>query len=197
MKIKDLRRSELIDATIIAVASRGLSDTSLANIADQAGVSPALVSHYFEGKEDLLAATLLRLVKDLATEIRRRTPATATPYQRLEAIIDSCLESRPLSPGAIVAWRAFWAQIPYYPRLASIQKMINCRFRSNIRAALKELLPADQVEDTYLGFYALIDGFWIRQFVEPKSFGMADAQRVCRRYLDMSIRAANERDSED
>ena len=77
MKIKDLRRSELIDATIIAVASRGLSDTSLANIADQAGVSPALVSHYFEGKEDLLAATLLRLVKDLATEIRRRTPATA------------------------------------------------------------------------------------------------------------------------
>lgn len=193
MKIKDIRRREMIDATITSVANRGLSDTTLANIADLAGVSPALVSHYFDGKEDLLAATLLRLVRDLATEIRRQTPKMATPYQRLEAIIDSCLETRPLNPGAIVAWRAFWAQIPYFPRLASIQKMINRRFRSNIRAALRKLLPADQVEDTYLGLYALIDGFWIRQFIEPESFGMLDARRICRQYLDMSIRTAGVR----
>ncbi len=190
MKVKDFRRKELIDAAIASIAHHGLPDTTLATIAEEAGVSPGLVSHYFEGKEELLAATLLRLVKDLAIDIKRRVPASATGRERLGAIIDGCLESQQLRPGARLAWQAFWAQIPYHPYLASLQRMINRRFRSNIRHALRELLPADRVEETYLGLYAMIDGFWIRQFVDPASFTMADARRVCHRYLDMAINSA-------
>jgi hypothetical protein len=65
--------------------------------------------------------------------------------------------------------------------------MINSRFRSNIRHALRELVPGDRVEEIYLGLYAMIDGFWIRQFVDPASFAMSDARRVCHRYLDLAI----------
>lgn len=187
VKIRDFRRSELIDAAIASIAHHGLSDTTLATIAVQAGVSPALVSHYFDGKEELLAATLLRLTKDLANDIKRRTPSRPTPRQRLGAIIDGCLESEPLRPGAIVAWRAFWAQLPYHPYLASLQKMINSRFRSNMRPAMRELLPAERVGDIYLGLYAMIDGFWIRQFIDPQSFAMADARRICHEYLDLAV----------
>lgn len=187
MKIRDFRRNELIDAAIASIAHHGLPDTTLATIAEQAGVSPALVSHYFDGKEELLAATLLRLTKDLATDIKRRTPRQATARQRLAAIIDGCLESEPLRPGAVLAWRAFWGQLPYHPYLASLQRMVNSRFRSNIRPALAELLPASRVNDAYLGLYAMIDGFWIRQFIDPESFAMADARRLCHDYLDLAI----------
>jgi len=186
-KVRDYRRSELIDAAIASIAEHGLSDTTLATIAQQAGVSPGLVNHYFEGKEELLEATLRRLVKDLATEIRRRTPPQPTPLQRLEAIIDGCLEPDQLRPGAALAWRAFWAQIPGHPRLGALQRTINRRFRSNIRHALSALLPASEVEEIYLGLYALIDGFWIRQFIDPESFTMDHARRVCRRFLRMAI----------
>lgn len=190
MKVRDFRRKELIDAAIASIANHGLPDTTLATIAEEAGVSPGLVSHYFEGKEELLAATLLRLVKDLAIEIKRRTPASATGRERLCAIIDGCLENEQLRPGSMLAWQAFWAQIPYDPYLASLQRMVNRRFRSNIRLALRELLPKDRVEETYLGLYAMIDGFWIRQFVDPASFTMSDARQVCHRYLDLSINSA-------
>ncbi len=187
IKIRDYRRNELIDAAITSIAHHGLSDTTLATIAAQAGVSPALVSHYFDGKEELLAATLLRLTRDLATGIKSRTPIEPSPRERLDAIIDGCLESAPLKPGAVMAWRAFWAQLPYHPYLASLQKLINKRFRSNIRHALAELVPDDQINDVYLGLYALIDGFWIRQFIDPESFEMSDARRICHRFLDLSI----------
>jgi TetR/AcrR family transcriptional repressor of bet genes len=86
-----------------------------------------------------------------------------------------------------MAWRAFWAQLPYQPKLASIQKMINRRFRSNIRRALRQLVPAEQVENIYPGLYALIDGFWIRQFVDPEGFEMHDSRRICHKYLEMMI----------
>lgn len=187
LKIRDYRRSELIDAAIASIAEHGLPDTTLATIAQQAGVSPGLVNHYFEGKEELLEATLRRLVKDLAIEIRRLTPPDPTPMERLEAIIDGCLQSEQLRPGAMMAWRAFWAQIPGHPRLGSLQRTINKRFRSNIRLALRELLPARDIEEIYLGLYALIDGFWIRQFVDPESFAIDDARKVCRRFLRMAI----------
>ena len=190
LKIRDFRRNELINAAIASIAAHGLSDTTLATIAEQAGVSPALVNHYFEGKEELLEATLRRLTKELALEIRRLTPAEPTPRQQLEAIIDGCLEPEQLRPGAMLAWRAFWAQLPMQPRLASLQRTINRRFRSNIRVALKTMVAPDLVDETYLGLYALIDGFWMRQFIDPDSFSMDDARRICRRFLDRAVAAA-------
>lgn len=190
LKIRDFRRNEFIDATIASIAAYGLSDTTLATIAEQAGVSPALVNHYFDGKEELLEATLRRLTKDLALEIRRLMPANPTPRQRLEAIIDGCLDLGQLRPGAMLAWRAFWVHIPVHPRMASLQRTINRRFRSNIRVALRAMVAPDMVDETYLGLYALIDGFWIRQFIDPDSFSMDDARRICRRFVDCAVAGA-------
>jgi TetR/AcrR family transcriptional repressor of bet genes len=183
--IRDYRRNELIDAAIASIAAHGLSDTTLATIASEAGVSPALVNHYFDGKEALLEATLRRLTRDLAHTIAGLTPPGATPRQRLEAIIDGCLMPEHLSSGAMLAWRAFWCYIPTNPRLAALQRLVNRRFRSNMRWALRRMLPGTEVEWAYLGLFAMIDGFWVRQFVDPGSFEMATAREVCRSYLDL------------
>ncbi|WP_176559586.1 TetR family transcriptional regulator C-terminal domain-containing protein [Rubellimicrobium roseum] len=50
-------------------------------------------------------------------------------------------------------------------------------------------MPREHVEETYLGLYAMIDGFWIRQFIDPNSFRMHDARRICRAYLRRAIEA--------
>ncbi|EYD76559.1 HTH-type transcriptional regulator BetI [Rubellimicrobium mesophilum DSM 19309] len=150
-------------------------------------MSPGLVNHYFDGKEDLLEATLRRLTRDLALEIRRLTPKEPSPLDRLHAIIDGCLQPDQLRPGAALAWRAFWAQLPVHPRLAALQRTVNRRFRSNICWALAQLIPREQVAETYLGLYAMIDGFWIRQFIDPDSFQMDDARRICRAYLRRAV----------
>ncbi|MFO1061071.1 MAG: transcriptional regulator BetI [Dongiaceae bacterium] len=191
--IRDYRRNELIDAAIASIAARGLTDTTLATIASEAGVSPALVNHYFEGKEALLEATLRRITRDLARTIAELTPPGATPRRRLEAIIDGCLMPEHLSAGPMAAWRAFWTELPSRPRLAALQRLVNRRFRSNMRWALRRLLPEAEVERAYLGLFAMIDGFWVRQFIEPGSFEMATARQVCRDYLDRVVgRAVDE-----
>ena len=55
---KETRRSQLIEATIDSLAKRGYSDTTLANVADGAGLSRGIVNFHFESKEKLLVATL-------------------------------------------------------------------------------------------------------------------------------------------
>lgn len=184
--IKDHRRNALIDAAIGSIAEHGIENTTLATIAIRAGVSPGLVNHYFRGKEELLEATLRRLTMDLATTIRRLTPPEPTPRQRINAIIDGCLTPEHLRPGAMLAWQSFWSRIPTHERFARFQRTINRRFRSNMMFALGQMLPRDRATETYLGLFAMIDGFWLRQVIDPDSFDIAAARAICRRYFDMA-----------
>ena len=63
VRLRSSRRKELIDPTIGRLYERGLQDTTLAAIGKRAGLSPALVNHYFDGKEALLEATVRRLAR--------------------------------------------------------------------------------------------------------------------------------------
>ena len=55
---KETRRQQLIEATIDSLARRGYSETTMADVADGAGLSRGIVNFHFESKEKLLVATL-------------------------------------------------------------------------------------------------------------------------------------------
>ena len=55
---KELRRQQLIKSTIDSIAKRGFADTTLANVADGAGLSRGIVNFHFKSKDKLLIETL-------------------------------------------------------------------------------------------------------------------------------------------
>ena len=57
-KLSDARRRQILKAAVQVIASKGLCDTGIKDVADQAGTSPALVIYYF-GKKDVLLAEAL------------------------------------------------------------------------------------------------------------------------------------------
>jgi betaine-aldehyde dehydrogenase len=67
---EDLRRRQLVEATIDTMAEVGFAATTLALIGQRAGVSPGLISHYFDDKDGLLEATLRSLAAPLAAVCR-------------------------------------------------------------------------------------------------------------------------------
>lgn len=54
---EDVRRAQILEATIAVVAESGYEGASLARIAERAQVSKGLVSHHFGDKDRLLEAT--------------------------------------------------------------------------------------------------------------------------------------------
>ncbi|MEZ0362236.1 TetR/AcrR family transcriptional regulator [Mycobacterium sp. pUA109] len=52
------RRAQLIDAALVVFARKGVDGTSVKDIAQAAAVTPGLLYHYFDSKEDLVAAVL-------------------------------------------------------------------------------------------------------------------------------------------
>jgi TetR/AcrR family transcriptional regulator, cholesterol catabolism regulator len=52
------RREQLIEAALVVFARKGVDGASVKDIAQAADVTPGLVYHYFDSKEDLVAAVL-------------------------------------------------------------------------------------------------------------------------------------------
>jgi TetR/AcrR family transcriptional repressor of bet genes len=191
--LRQFRRNELIDATIATIYAGGLQDTTLAAIGKRAGLSPALVNHYFDGKDELLEATMRRLARDLGQEVLRRMPSRPTPLGRLHAIIDGCFSPRHFLPESMTAWLSFWLEVRRNPRFRRLQTIIIRRFQSNLMAGLRPLVPADRATEIALGLTALIDGFWWRYAVDARSMRPGMARRICRDYLASRLPTPTER----
>ena len=85
---KEERQEQLIQATIRSVASRGLSDTTMATVASEAGLSQGIINLHFQSKERLLVETL----KYIADEYRHTwkkvlSGAGKSPAERLEVLV--------------------------------------------------------------------------------------------------------------
>lgn len=160
--MEPIRRQQLINATLASIHEDGIADATIARISKRAGLSNGIVHHYFTCKEDLLFATLRQLLADIRQSVSARLADAQTPRERLEAIIDGNFASEQFTPQAVSAWLAFWAQVPHAPNLARLQHINSERSLSNIRFALRRILPPDQVDREAMAFSALIDGLWLR-----------------------------------
>ena len=73
--MREVRRAQLIGATLRTIDEAGLSGTTLASVAQSANISTGIVSHYFGDKDSLLKAIIRHVLRDLST-------ATARPAAR-------------------------------------------------------------------------------------------------------------------
>ena len=55
---KEERQQQLIEATIRSVARNGLSDTTMATVSREAGLSQGIINLHFQSKDRLLVETL-------------------------------------------------------------------------------------------------------------------------------------------
>src|SRR5690349_22481794 len=109
--MEEIRRRQLIEATIASIHEVGFAESSLSRISAKAGVSTGIVHHYFEDKAELLESTLRTLGTRLRLSVIRRLNAAKTPTERLLAVLDGNLGTDTFTPEGVSAWLAFWAQV--------------------------------------------------------------------------------------
>ena len=157
-----MRRRQLVEVTIDSLAELGYVGTTLAQIAARAGVSPGLVAHYFSDKDGLLEAAFRSLARRVALQVRGRLHEVSSPRGRIQAVIDANLSPEEFDQRTASAWLAFWGQVLHVERLRRVQTVYQRRMLSNLRNALKKLLPAEQAQSLAAMIAAMIDGIWLR-----------------------------------
>ena len=184
--MEEIRRRQLIEATIASIHEVGLAESSLSRISARAGVSTGIVHHYFQDKAELLESTLRQLGTSLRHAVVRRLNAAQTPAQRLMAVIDGNLGSDQFTPEGVSAWLAFWAQVPQSERMGRIQRIIISRLHDNLVHALR-LMGRSDAEEIAGVTEALIDGLWLRAALSADGPDSVRARRLVLDYLNIRL----------
>jgi len=186
--MEEIRRRQLIEATIASIHEVGFADSSLSRISARAGVSTGIVHHYFEDKADLLEATLRQLGNNLHEAVVSRLAAATSPIDRLLAVIDGNLGPELYTPEGVSAWLAFWAQVPNNDRLGRVQRIIIGRLHDNLVAALRPLAPAGEVAAIAKLIASLIDGLWLRAALQPETPDCVADRNLVIDYLNAKLK---------
>lgn len=105
------RREQLIEATISTLARRGLSQTTLSDVAKTAGVSHGLINFHFQTKESLLSETLSYMSNEhRGIWMAALAAAGPDPAARLNALIMAEFDETHLSRDRLTAWCVFWGE---------------------------------------------------------------------------------------
>ena len=169
----DQRREQMLRAALEVIVERGYPDTRIADVAQRAGTSPALVIYYFKTKDQLLTEAI-RLSEDTwYASGTSRVAAIDTAAGRLEELIAmSCLPEADVTPNE--SWLPtldLWAQAGRHPEVAGVRQKFDERWRQTISSVVVEGQAAGEFgpvspADFAVTLSALLDGFAIQIALE-------------------------------
>jgi len=186
---KDIRKQQLIEATIAVIGRKGYAGTRLADVAKQAKVSYGVVGFYFRTKDDLLLATLQWLA-DEYTRVWRDAVAKAgpSPVQRIRAIIDADFSSKIASEKKIAVWYAFWAEARTRPTYRKLCAELYNDYHWQVRTIIQELVEQGgydtlDAEQVTVALNAMTDGMWLDLQIQPRDFDRDEAKQAIEMFL--------------
>ena len=186
----DQRREQMLRAALDVIAERGYADSRIADVAERAGTSPALVIYYFKTKDQLLTEAI-RFSEDRWYEAgMRRMAQIPTAAGKLEEIVAMCTlpeaDSEPESSWAL--WLDLWAQSVRHPEVAAVRQKFDERWRQLICSLVVagqetgEFGPVDPGDFAVL-LSSLLDGLAVQ-------IALADPVVDASRAFDLSMRFA-------
>jgi phenylpropionate dioxygenase-like ring-hydroxylating dioxygenase large terminal subunit/AcrR family transcriptional regulator len=105
------RRRQLIEATIASIAQHGLPGTTVARVAEIAGLSSGIVGFYFNSKKALLLSTL-EYVNSEFEQMQQEALAGVgdDPVRQLKAMVQINFDPKVYDRGRVAVWNAFWGE---------------------------------------------------------------------------------------
>ena len=186
---KEERQEQLIQATIRSVASRGLSDTTMATVASEAGLSQGIINLHFQSKERLLVETL----KYIADEYRHTwkkvlSGAGKSPAERLEALVMVDFRLPVCERNKLAVWFAFWGESKSRPTYRQICAERDRAYRKEMVQVCRDLIGQGKytsidAETVAAGLSAMTSGLWLDMLTNPRSMSRRDSLEICRQFL--------------
>jgi TetR/AcrR family transcriptional regulator, transcriptional repressor of bet genes len=183
------RRSQLIDATIRSIAAHGLSDTTMATVAGEAGLSQGIINLHFQSKEKLLLETLAHVVDEYKQLWEETIKAAGVgSADRLAALVKVDFHRSVCDRNKLAVWFAFWSESkarPTYRKLCAERDHGYDRMLERLCAEVCDEGGYDDIDPAAAarGLAAMTEGLWLDMLVSPRNMSRERAISTSRSYL--------------
>lgn len=179
---KEVRRRQLIDATIQSISKHGIGGTTMQTVTDIAGLSIGIVNFHFESKQRLFEETLVFLAREHHDQWHRAyEDAGLSARDKLQAIVDAHFHRKICSRKKLAVWFAFYGEAGrrrVYRKL--IEDIDQERFEISIGLCAQiakeggyKNMPPRQIANM---LEALYDGLWLDILTYPDSYSRETAR---------------------
>ncbi|MCC3861510.1 TetR family transcriptional regulator C-terminal domain-containing protein [Pseudemcibacter aquimaris] len=168
------KKQLFIDAAICSLAKHGYKGTTVRKIAEYAGVAPGLLTHYFDGKEVLIAESYQYLAQSFLNDFRQNIDNSENnPLIVLRSFIENIFRADGLGPEPLRVWLSFWTLTLTEPDLRSTHQEIYKSYIKSIEELLKDAHdysstpPSMNINSMAIGIMSLLDGMWLECCLNP------------------------------
>ncbi|MCL6515326.1 TetR family transcriptional regulator [Alicyclobacillus sp.] len=141
--MQEVRREQVIAATVRCIMNKGLSNLSMKDIAREAGVSTGVIYHYFENKSDLLLQVLKTTFQRSREDAVGAIAAVADPIEKLDRHVRAILRTPRDNPQFFSVFLCFLGESVHDPAVRDIMN----RFLGNLKAYMASYLAQLPAED--------------------------------------------------
>ena len=183
------RRLQLIDATMKCIARKGMSSTTLGDVASEAGLSQGIVNLHFESKDNLLNETL----RHLADEYRRRFDKTLSragphPADQLHALMELDFKPSICDRQKLALWFAFWGEVKSRPAYRKICDEFDQYYDEVVEGLCTAIIaegeyPHVSASAAANALTSMTNGLWLSCLVSPQSWDRREAMDAVMSYL--------------
>jgi AcrR family transcriptional regulator len=189
-KVTEQRREQMLRSALEVIVARGYADTRIADVAEHAGTSPALVIYYFKTRDQLLTEAL-RYSEDTwyAAGKQRLAAIPSAAGQLTELIAMTCLpDTDPNQRTEWLLWLDLWALSPRNPGVAAVRHKFDERWRQTIETTVLsgqesgEFTAGVDASDFADTLSALLDGLAVQIALEEPDIPPSRAYDLAMRY---------------
>lgn len=186
---KEVRRQQLIDATIESIAKHGFAGTTMTTVTRAAGLSSGLANFHFTTKQNLFEETLRFLAEEHRDQWKKSfEKADLAPEAKLLAIVAAHFHPNICSRKKVAVWYGFFGEASARASYRELANEIDTERREVsvdlCRQIIKEggynNIDPDDIAFTLEGLY---DGFWLNILMYPGEFSRFDAMKRIQEYL--------------
>ena len=186
---REQRRQQLIDATMKCIARKGMGNTTLADVAGEAGLSQGIVNLHFESKDNLLTETLRYLADEYRAQFDKTLEKSGPDAAgKLQALMELDLRPAICDRRKIAFWFAFWGEVKSRPTYRKICDESDQYYDDVVEAICADLISEGNYDgvsaaSASVALTSMTNGLWLSCLISPNSFDRRKAMDAVRSYL--------------
>ena len=186
---KQRSRQKLITATINSIAKRGFADTTLARVAEGAGLSRGIVNFHFRSKDALFLETLKFMSREYGEQWWRAfDEAGPTAAEKLEAVLMIDFKPPISNRNRLACWFAFYGEAkfrPTYMAACTETDQVNYNAVADLCKTLIEEGGYENLDPELItqGLSAMSEGLWLDLLISPHTNDPEKSQQTLLTYL--------------
>ncbi len=190
-EVRERNRLSLIEAVLESVAEKGISETSVSEIIQRAGLSRGMIHLHFGSKDNLVNEAARHSSEQYYIGIYALLETTGQSGQEhIEMIIRGDLSEDILNKKNVSIWYAFRGEARNRAAIAEFSDTRDAKLRTMIYNAFARVAneagidqPEQIARDATHGTLAMLEGMWTDFLLHPDSFDRAEAARIIFRFL--------------